>query len=230
MSFQSICVVGEGRVGRAVSARLGERGLAVRSTTREPAWDGADLVLLCVPDTAIPEVAGLVPDGPWVAHFSGATQLEALAPHTRRFSLHPLQSFSLERGPEQLDGIWTAVSGESSDAIETGYGLAETLGLRPFTLDDANRPLYHAGASFAAVFVTTLHKVAAEIFTEVGAPVESVEPLMRRMMENGFIPTGPHVRGDWKSVDGHIAALHERHPEYEELYRALSEATAARPG
>ena len=44
MTFQSICVVGDGRVGRAVSARLLERGLAVRSTTREPAWDGADLV------------------------------------------------------------------------------------------------------------------------------------------------------------------------------------------
>ncbi len=77
--------------------------------------------------------------------------------------------------------------------------------------------------------MVTLHQVAAEIFREVGAPVEALEPLMRRTMENGFVPTGPHRRGDWKTVDGHIAAIHERHPELEALYKALSDATAARP-
>ncbi len=229
MTFQSICVVGDGRLGRAFSARLRERGLPVEVTTREHDWAGADLVLLCVPDTAIPDVARAVSVGPWIAHTSGATTLDALAPHTQRFSVHPLQAFVLERGPEQLDGIWSGVSGESPEALETGFALAETLGLRPFELADSDRPLYHAGAAFAAAFVVTLHQVAAEIFREVGAPVEALEPLMRRTMENGFVPTGPHRRGDWKTVDGHIAAIHERHPELDALYKALSDATAARP-
>ena len=229
MTFNETCVVGDGRVGRAVSARLRERGLSVRVTTREPAWDGADLVVLCVPDRAIAEVAAAVPPGPWIAHTSGATKLDALAPHTRRLSLHPLQTFVLERGPEQLDGVWSAVSAESPEALETGTALAKLLGLRPFELADADRPLYHAGAAFAAAFVVTLHQAASEIFRTVGAPPEALEPLIRRTMENGFEPTGPHLRGDWATVDGHLAAIRERRPELEPLYRALSDATAARP-
>jgi predicted short-subunit dehydrogenase-like oxidoreductase (DUF2520 family) len=185
--------------------------------------------VLCVPDRAIAELAARVPVGPWIAHTSGATMLDALGPHVRRFSLHPLQTFVLERGPEQLDGVWSAVSGESPAALETGFALAESLGLRPFELADGDRPLYHAGAAFAAAFVATLHRAGSEIFREVGAPVEALEPLMRRTMENGFVPTGPHLRGDWKTVDGHLAAIHERQPELEALYRALSDATATRP-
>ena len=107
--FQSIRVVGRGRVGTAISARLTERGYRL--------GDGADLVLLCVPDAAIPEVARTIEPGPWVAHTSGATPLAALAPHVKRFGIHPLQTIVLGRGPEQLDGAWAAITGENDDAI-----------------------------------------------------------------------------------------------------------------
>ena len=77
----------------------------------------------------IAEVArGLAP-GPWVAHVSGATSLDALEPHARRFSMHPLQTFTLDRGPEQLDGAYAAVSAETDSAREVGLWLARTLGL-----------------------------------------------------------------------------------------------------
>ena len=78
----SVNVIGRGRVGSAVSARLGERGVELRE-------QAADLVLLCVPDRAIPEAAHAIEPGPWVAHVSGATPLAALDPHERRFSVHP---------------------------------------------------------------------------------------------------------------------------------------------
>ena len=93
-------------------------------------------MLLCVPDRAIAEVAAEIEPGPWVAHVSGGTPLGALDPHATRFSLHPLQTFTLDRGPEQLDGAWGAVTGETDDAVETATALAETLGLRPFVLAD----------------------------------------------------------------------------------------------
>ena len=68
--FERIEVIGSGRVGAAVAARLRERGLLAGSD--------ADLVLLCVPDTSIESVAqGLTP-GPWVGHVSGATVAIAL--------------------------------------------------------------------------------------------------------------------------------------------------------
>ena len=218
--LERIDVIGRGRVGAAVAGRLRERGIDLESGDPE-------LVLLCVPDAAIAEAAASVSAGPWIAHVSGATPLSALAPHERRFSMHPLQTFVRTRGPEQLDGAWAAVTGESEDARAVGSWLAETLGLRPFLLDDDARTLYHAGAVFVSNYLVTLHRAAALLFEHAGAPPEALEPLMRRTIENGFELTGPIARGDWSTVEAHRGAIHEELPELERLYETLANATLA---
>jgi predicted short-subunit dehydrogenase-like oxidoreductase (DUF2520 family) len=215
--FESVHVIGRGRVGSAVVARLSERGVSLR--------EDAGLVLLCVPDDAIADVAGDVVPGPWVAHVSGATPLRELAPHTRRFGLHPLQTFTRSRGPEQLDGAWAAVTAETAAARAHGHELAATLGLRPFDLDEDARPAYHAGAAIASNYLVTLHRAASRLFELAGAPPAALVPLMTRTIENGFELTGPIARGDWKTVDAHVRAIHEEAPELEPMYVALAEAT-----
>jgi predicted short-subunit dehydrogenase-like oxidoreductase (DUF2520 family) len=216
---ESVNVIGRGRVGSALAARLEERGVELRE-------DNAGLALICVPDTAIPDVArGLAP-GPWVAHVSGATPLSALDPHERRFSLHPLQTFTRARGPEQLDDAWGAVTAETDEARELGLDLARLLGLEPFALDDADRPLYHAGAAVASNYLVTLHDVASALFAAAGAPPEALEPLMRRTIENGFELTGAIERGDWATVEAHREAIRRARPDLEPLYDVLAEATA----
>lgn len=221
--ISTVRVVGTGRAGGAIAARLAERGLAV-SSGREPLAD-AELVLLAVPDSAIAGVAQKVPIGPWLAHVSGATPLSALEPHVRRFSVHPLQTLSRERGPEQLDGAWAAVTAETDEARTAARWLANMLGLHTFDLADADKPLYHAGAAMASNFLVTLHAAAARLLEETGAPAEALVPLMTRTIENGFVLTGPIARGDWSTVEAHLAALEERAPDLVPLYRALAEAT-----
>jgi predicted short-subunit dehydrogenase-like oxidoreductase (DUF2520 family) len=216
--FEAVQVIGSGRVGSAVAERLRERGVDITG-------DG-ELVLLCVPDTAIADVARTIEPGPWVAHVSGATPLAALDPHRRRFSVHPLQTFTLARGPEQLDGAWAAVTSEDADARTAGFRLAETLGLRPFDLPDDKRSLYHAGAAIASNYLVTLHGMAAEHFRAAGAPPEALVPLMRRTIDNDFGLTGPIERGDWSTVDAHRRAIREARPELEPVYDVLAELTA----
>jgi predicted short-subunit dehydrogenase-like oxidoreductase (DUF2520 family) len=216
----SVNVIGRGRVGSALSARLRERGVELRDGS-------AELILLCVPDRAIAELAAGIEPGSWVAHVSGATPLAALDPHTRRFSLHPLQTFTLDRGPEQIDGAWTAVTAETDGARRLARELATTLGLKPFDLDDDARLLYHAGAAIASNYLVTLYRSASRLFEDAGAPPEALVPLMTRTIENGFQLTGPIARGDWSVVEAHIAALHEARPEIEPMYRALAEVTGA---
>jgi predicted short-subunit dehydrogenase-like oxidoreductase (DUF2520 family) len=213
--FQSVTVIGSGRAGTAISARLRERGVPVRE-------DG-ELRLLCVPDRAIAEVARGIEPGPWVAHVSGGTPLRALEPHARRFSLHPLQTLTLRRGPEQLDGAWGAITAESEEARSRGLWLAETLGLRPFVLADDERGLYHAGAAIASNFLVTLYRTAAKLFEEAGAPPAALLPLMTRTIENGFELTGPIARGDWETVERHRDAI--RGTGFERAYDALAEVT-----
>jgi predicted short-subunit dehydrogenase-like oxidoreductase (DUF2520 family) len=217
--FESVNVIGRGRVGSAVAARLEERGVALRD-------DGAELVLLCVPDAVIRDVArDLVPGPGWIAHVSGGTPLAALEPHERRFGLHPLQTFTRARGPEQLDGAFAAVTAETPEARERGFELARLLGLKPFELAEDARPLYHAGAAIASNYLVTLHRVASELFRSAGAPPEALVPLMQRTIENGFELTGPIERGDWETVEAHREAIRATRPDLEALYDVLAEAT-----
>jgi predicted short-subunit dehydrogenase-like oxidoreductase (DUF2520 family) len=216
--FGRIQVIGSGRVGGAIAARLRQRGVQVGAA-------GPELVLVCVPDAAIAEVARSLAPGPWVAHVSGATPLEALDPHERRFSVHPLQTFTRRRGPEQLDGAWAAVTAEDADSLAAGVELARLLGLHPFELADDARTLYHAGAVFASNYLVTLHRAATRLFEAAGAPPAALEPLMLRTIENELELTGPIARRDWTTVDAHRRAIHESRPELDELYETLADAT-----
>jgi predicted short-subunit dehydrogenase-like oxidoreductase (DUF2520 family) len=216
--FDSVRVIGRGRVGSAIAARLVERGVILRD-------DRPALVMVCVPDAAIRDVARSIVPGPWVAHVSGATPLAALDPHVRRFGLHPLQTFTRARGAEQLDGAWGAVTADSRDAAARGVWLAETLGLRAFEIPDAARVQYHAGAAIASNYLVTLYRSAARLFATAGAPPEALVPLMQRTIANGFELTGPIARGDTATVDAHIAAIRAHAPELESMYRALAAAT-----
>jgi predicted short-subunit dehydrogenase-like oxidoreductase (DUF2520 family) len=213
-----VAVIGRGRVGGALARRLEERG-----RLGEPATSA--LVVLAVPDAAIAEVARAQAVGPWIAHVSGATPLDALAPHVRRFSVHPLQTFSRDRGAEQIDGAWAAVTADADEARAAGRAFAELVGLRPFDLAEDRRAIYHAGAVFASNFLVTIHRAAVRALEAAGAPPEALLPLMQRTIDNGFALTGPIARGDWSTVERHLAALEREAPDLGPLYRALAEAT-----
>ncbi|MBA2384102.1 MAG: DUF2520 domain-containing protein, partial [Actinobacteria bacterium] len=58
-----------------------------------------------------------------------------------------------------------------------------------------------------------------------GAPPEALDPLMRRTIENGFELTGPIARGDWATVDAHLAAIRRERPRLERMYVTLAETT-----
>jgi predicted short-subunit dehydrogenase-like oxidoreductase (DUF2520 family) len=215
--FDKVTVIGAGRAGSTIAARLRERGITL--------GEDGDLRVLCVPDRAIAGVAESIDAGPWVAHVSGATPLAALDPHERRFSVHPLQTLLRDGGPAQLDGAYAAVTAENDDAWERGLWLAAQLGLRPFRLDDERRALYHAGAAVASNFLVTVHRVASALFEEAGAPPEGLTPLMWRTIDNGFELTGPIARGDWETVARHREAIDGT--GFEQLYDVLMEATRA---
>jgi predicted short-subunit dehydrogenase-like oxidoreductase (DUF2520 family) len=170
-------------------------------------------------------VARSIEPGPWVAPVSGGTPLASLEPHVDRFSVHPLQTLTLRRGPEQLDGAWGAVTAESEEAQARALWVAETLGLHPFVLADEHRASYHAGASIASNFLVTLYRAASQLFEDAGVPPEALVPLMTRTIENDFDLTGPISRGDWDTVERHRTAL--RGSGFEQAYEALVEVTRA---
>jgi predicted short-subunit dehydrogenase-like oxidoreductase (DUF2520 family) len=221
----STVVIGAGRVGTVVAARLGAR-LVARG--EHPDLDGCRLLLIATPDAAIAQVCrALAPRleaGAGVVHFSGGTSVAALAAAPGpRASVHPLQTVWPDRGPDQLDGAHAAVTGD----WDLGAGLARALGMTPFALADEAKPAYHAASVFASNYVVTLTYAAVSLLERAGlereAALAALRPLQHRTIDvAGSPPTGPIARGDAATVAAHLRTVG---PELEPLYRALGRAT-----
>jgi predicted short-subunit dehydrogenase-like oxidoreductase (DUF2520 family) len=219
-------VIGAGRVGTVIAARLGARLVA----HGEPAdLRGCRLLAIATPDAAIAavcaELAPRLEPGAGVVHFSGATSVEALAAAAAgaRACVHPLQSVWPDRGPGQLEGAHAAVTGD----WELGSGLARELGMIPFALADEAKPVYHAASVFASNYLVTLTHAAVALLERAGlereAALTALRPLQHRTIEvAGLPPTGPIARGDAATVAAHLRVVG---PELEPLYRALGRAT-----
>ena len=211
-------VIGAGRVGSAIAARLRERGLDLDAGDPE-------LVLLCVPDRAIAEVAAATAARP-VAR--ARERRRRRSPRSSRTSAASACTRCRRSRATAAPSSSTAPSRRSrprpTKRARVGDWLARLLGLEPFPLADEQRATYHAGAAIASNYLVTLRRAAGSLLEAAGAPPEALDPLMRRTIENGFELTGPIARGDWETVDAHVAAIRADAPELEPLYTTLADA------
>jgi predicted short-subunit dehydrogenase-like oxidoreductase (DUF2520 family) len=190
--------------------------------------DESDIVLLCVPDGEIANAARAIGPGKIVGHTSGATSLAPLAPH-EAFSLHPL--LSVARIGTEFSGAGCAVTGSTERARQTATTLGTALGMRPFTIADADRPLYHAAASMASNYLVTLESAAEQLAALVGMEREHLVPLVRSAVDQWASVgarealTGPVARGDTDTVLRQRDAVSARAPELLSLWDSLTNAT-----
>jgi predicted short-subunit dehydrogenase-like oxidoreductase (DUF2520 family) len=78
----------------------------------------------------------------------------------------------------------------------------------------------------ASNYLVTLRAAARSLLEAAGAPPDALDPLIRGVQDAHFELTGPIARGDWETVERHLAVIRAERPELEELYRVLAEATA----
>jgi predicted short-subunit dehydrogenase-like oxidoreductase (DUF2520 family) len=222
---ETIAIVGDGRLGRALASALRASGPHGRGY----AGAGDDVVLLCVPDAEIAAAAAAVGPGPLVGHCSGATGLDVLGAH-EGFGLHPLMTVT--HAGADFAGAGCAVAGTSARALDLARRLGVALGMRPFEIADEDRVAYHAAASIASNFLVTLESAAARVGATAGVERLMLVPLVRAAVEAWAVEgdaslTGPIVRGDEATVARHREAIGERAPELLALYDVLAEATRA---
>lgn len=222
-------IIGGGRAGRSLALAMAQAGWRVdrvlgRGDDLAGAAQGADLLVIATPDAAIAEVARTVEpvagDGAVVAHLAGSLGLDVLAPHARRAAIHPLVALPTpELGAERLvSGAWFAVAGDPM-----ARRVVDDLGGRWFEVADADRPAYHAAAVIASNHVVALLGQVERV-APPGVPFEAYLELARATLDNvaalgaaGAL-TGPAARGDWATIDRHLAALD---PAEHDAYRTL---------
>ena len=218
---QVLAIVGAGRVGSSIATAAEAAGLTVRLAGRRnaaEACEGADAVLLCVPDEAIAEAAAAIA-GAGVAvgfagHTSGASTLAELKPlgeaGSALFSIHPLQT--VPDGDSDLTACPAAIAGSDGAALGFARELAERLGMRPFAVDDDDRAAYHAAAAIASNFLVALRGVggrAARADRGRGRPraARAARPAHRRQLvgarrRRAHRSDRPRRRGDGRAASG----------------------------
>jgi predicted short-subunit dehydrogenase-like oxidoreductase (DUF2520 family) len=254
--------IGAGRAGSALATALHDAGYSVvaiasrtpasasalasripgaRATSLQGVIDASDLIFITTPDAAIGDVAaqGRWRPGTAVVHTSGVENryiLQAAADHGAAIgSLHPLQTFAgRDRSAKRFDGTVFAVEAEG-ELRELLLEIVKALRGRAIEINEAQKALYHASATFASNYVVTLMSLAADIWQRFGwerdDAVAALLPLMQGALSNvemlgvtGAL-TGPVARGDVATVEKHIEALRSHDAAVLETYRALARHT-----
>jgi predicted short-subunit dehydrogenase-like oxidoreductase (DUF2520 family) len=259
-------VVGAGRVGTALAAALrrsGHRIVAVSAVSaaslrrvdailpgtpvRSPqeVVAGCDLVLLTVPDDALPAlVSGLAATGTELAgrllmHASGRHGLAVLEPATRLgalpLALHPVMTFTGR--PDDVDRLAGVSFGVTTpDQLRpVAEVLVMEMGGEPVFIAEEDRGLYHAALAGAANHLVTQVVQAADLLRTAGVaePSRMLGPLLGAALDNALrlgdaALTGPVARGDAETIALHLAALQAAAPEALPSYLALARLTADR--
>ena len=243
---RSLRVIGSGRAGTSLARALAAagwrvlpslgRGDDVRTAATDDLGHPLDLLVIATPDGAIGEVAAAVQpvDGTVVAHLAGAIGLDVLAPHRRRAVIHPLVALpDADTGARGLRaGAWFAVTGD-----ELARQVVRTLDGRSLPVADGDRSAYHAAACIASNHLVALLGQAERVAASAGVPLDALLDLVRSTVDNvaalgpAAALTGPVARGDWATVDRHLAALDpSERPAYEAMAAAAQRlAHAERP-
>lgn len=228
----SVAIVGAGRLGGALAeAMRGAELHVIGPLGRGTDGEGAEIVVLCVPDGAIAPAARAIKPGRLVGHCSGLSTLAPLAPH-EAFSMHPLMTVA-GNASVSFAGAGCAVAGSTERARTVAIALTERLLMKPFTVADADRDVYHAAASMASNYLVTLEAAAERLGAIAGVDRELLLPLVRAAVENWArvgarrALTGPIARGDLATAERQQAAVASRAPELVPLWNALASATHA---
>jgi predicted short-subunit dehydrogenase-like oxidoreductase (DUF2520 family) len=260
-----IGIVGAGAVGTALGVALSRAGWPVSAVaSRDPGrrerfrqlvegargfaeanalLDEVELVILAVPDDAIPSVAGSLRmySGQALVHTSGALGAEALSPAmaagTQTGAFHPLVAFAdTERAVAALKGATVAIEGDDQLAALLA-DMAEAIGAQPVRLARGSKAAYHAAAVLAAGGFVALLDAIAELGRVAGldeaGSLAIYGPLIEQTLGNArtlgirAALTGPITRGDEGTLRSHLATLEAHAPGVLPLYRAAAEREIA---
>ena len=197
MSFE-FTILGRGRAGRALAEAWGPR---VALLDHEARPEG--LVILAVPDRAVPEVAACFPGR--CVHLAGSLHLPGIP------CAHPLTSF--DGHAQDWSGTPVALTGAVPDLLRRAFG---DLGFAAFDLPAELKPLYHAAAVLTSGHAATLWLGAEALLRAQGValPGRGLLPLaeatLHHVAEAGLAGrTGPFVRGDEATIMRDAEALPE---------------------
>ena len=170
-------------------------------------------------------------DGKLFFHTSGAHPSSILKPLDEKGailgSLHPLQTFpDIDSAIRVLPSTYIFIEGDER-ALRTLEALGKGIGHAVIPIDGKNKVYYHLCAVFVCNLLCSLLYASEEIMEKIDIPLEPFFPIINATLQNIEAKgpllslTGPIVRGDSETVEGHIDAL-KNMKLHKQIYKALS--------
>ncbi len=199
----------------------------------------SDIIFIATQDFEIENVAWKLAESlqtkPFVFHTSGALSSDVLQSLQEigclTGSIHPLVSVSEARlGAQRLAGANFCVEG-SSEATELAKRIVADLGGKSFSIETADKTLYHAAAVTACGHLVALVDASIEMLGQCGLDERMAQsillPLIKSTVENletqttAEALTGTFARADVATFEKHLKALEKVSCEAREIYLQL---------
>ena len=190
-----------------------------------------DLILICVKDNVIPEVAQKLrlhrDVNAIVVHTAGSVPMETLKDTSLKIGVfYPLQTFS--KGIVlDYSRIPVFIEASSEDVAIKLEEFASLFSEQVKRADSKDRAILHLASVFACNFTNAMAGIAHDILRESGLDYKVILPLMKQTVDKllSLSPeeaqTGPASRGDSEVIQAHLKMLENR-PEIKDIYSTLS--------
>ena len=187
----------------------------------------ADVYVICVSDKSINEVSKkLNLNNQLIVHTSGINHFNILCNKNRRGVFYPLQTFTMENKPQELE-IPMCIETEYNKDMKLLVDLCKYLNLKYYQVDFEKRKILHLAAVFSNNFSNHLYSIAKKITENNNIDFDILKPLIQEtankilFLDPVKAQTGPAVRNDEVTISDHIKLLKSN--KYKNLYRIFTQ-------
>lgn len=191
----------------------------------------AEIFILAVKDSAIPEVADAVilPEESILVHTSGAMPLDILGYSSASYTgiFYPLQSFTMGKKMD-ISEVPFLIESEDQDTLGKLKKLGNSLSQMVYVVRSKDRKAIHVAAVFASNFSNHMIRIAEEIMSRQGLDFEMLKPLIIETISKSLqigaknAQTGPAIREDYETLEEHHRFLNYNE-QLAEIYRLISQ-------
>ena len=190
----------------------------------------ADIIIICVSDDAIEEVAREIalPENAVIVHTSGSQPVSRLgyAISEQRGVFYPLQTFTKNKRIA-FDDVPILIEAEDLHTERILKRLAKSISKNVYSVSSKDRLALHMAAVFACNFTNHLFHVSDEILRKHGFDFELLRPLIAETINKSLdigpanAQTGPAARRDMETLNRHLEYLEGN--KYREVYKLISD-------
>jgi predicted short-subunit dehydrogenase-like oxidoreductase (DUF2520 family) len=188
----------------------------------------AAIYIIAVKDDAIEAIAKqLKLKDKIVVHTSGSVSMEVLKKASKNYGVfYPLQTFTKDKKID-FKAVPICLEGNNKDTSTTLQYFAKSISSNVNLVNSDQRKVIHLAAVFACNFSNHMYAIADDILKKNKLSLDILKPLIEETAQKirntspAKAQTGPAVRGDKKTMEGHLKML-KGDKKLKEIYELVS--------